>query len=187
MTLEPGQPNQAGEASPGPLASAPPPFPPTGEPPATDGPSREYRARIAFTIGGLFGLVVSLLLFGNVLSILSSIPGLLLFVSAFLSVFAMLAEAYGLGARRDWAVAVATPMLVILVIEGVIETLAALTHSTLHIPIGAILGVWALLAPLRTPIDPAVGSRPWGTTGTLVLGALVFTALFPTLVAMLSR
>jgi hypothetical protein len=168
VTLEPSQPEQVREEIP-----EPPGAPPTGR------PSREYRATVAFTIGGLFALIVALLLFGNVLQVVPPIRGALVLGGALLGTVAMLAAAYGLASGRGWAIVVATPMLLLLVLAGVIEVVEALTHNTIDIPLGALLAVWALLAPVRTPVDPTQGSRTWGVAGTLVLAAMVVSTAWP--------
>ncbi|MEO5704210.1 MAG: hypothetical protein ABIR64_04355 [Candidatus Limnocylindrales bacterium] len=162
MTLEPSE-------------SVPLPLPP----PPGRGPSREYRAAVAFMIGGGAILVVALLLSGSFLQTTPPIRGLIALVGVILGVLAMLGTAYGLSSGRRWAVAVATPMLVLLVLAGAIETIFALTRSTIHIPIGALLAIWALRAPLRTPVDGSGAGRAWGAVGALAFGAMLISTAWP--------
>lgn len=142
------------------------------------GPSREYRAAVTFTLGGLF-ILVAVFLLANVVSTTPPVRGVIAFFGVLLGMGALLASALGLANGQRWAVAVATPMLVILVVAGSIEVLVALTHSSIDVPFGALLALWALNVPLRTPPDTPTGGRRWGPLGLLVVAAMLTSATWP--------
>lgn len=139
---------------------------------------------VAFSIGGLFILAV-LLLVGGQLSTSPPIGGVVAFAGAVLGLTAMLAAALGLAYGRPWAAAVATPMLVLLVIGGAIEFVVAFTRNSINIPIGALLALWALRAPLRTPPDAETGTRPWRFAGAAVVVAMLLSTGWPLVTAVL--
>lgn len=150
----------------------------SGSAPAPAGPSAEYRATATLLVGGLFSLL-ALLFVGDIRSATLPIRAVLLVGGAVLGAVAMLATAYGIADRRRWAVAVMVPMLLILIAAGVVEVVWGLTRSTLTLPFAAILGIWALQAPIRSKFEPGPGAGPWGIAGVLAVGALVIGASAP--------
>lgn len=174
MTLEPSETDQPDH---GPTPPASPAI--TLPPPPGRGPSREYRASVTFMIGGAAILVVLLLLSGSLLQAAPPIRGVFALVGVLLGIVVMFGTAYGLSNGRGWAVAVATPILLLVVVAGVVETIVALTHSTINIPIGALLALWALRAPIRTQADSSGGSPAWGLAGALAFGGMLLSAGWP--------
>jgi len=170
VTLEPSEALPNGDASPS--GGAAPPAPGRG-------PSREYRASVAFTIGGAAILFVVLLVSGSILNPSPPIRGVVLLAGVILGVAALLGTAYGLSRGSGWAVAAATPMLWVLVVAGITETVVAATHSTINIPIGALLAVWALRAPVRSGSEAGRSSPALGVAGALALGAMLLSAGWP--------
>jgi hypothetical protein len=152
-----------------PVPGAPPPGPPT----LAVGPSREYRATVTFTLGGAVTLL-ALFLVGGQLSTTPAVLGAITLGSVLLGMLALFAAAFGLSGGRAWAISVMTAMLWLLVIEGVIEFVLALIHSALNIPIGALLALWALRAPIR-----ALAVAPWGGRAITVFAALVLSPVLP--------
>lgn len=150
------------------------------------GPSREYRASVTFMIGGAVILMVALLVSGSVLQAVPPIRGVVALAGVLLGIVVMFGTAYGLSQGRGWAAAVATPMLVLLVVAGAIETVVALTRSTINIPIGALLAVWALRAPMRT-VGASGGSPAWGAAGLLAFGGMLVSAAWPIVSPLLVR
>lgn len=182
MTLEPSETDQPGDGPPPPASPALPLPPPVGR-----GPSREYRASVTFMIGGAAILVVLLLVSGSVLQAAPPIRGVVALAGVLLGIVVMFGTAYGLSQGREWAAAVATPMLVLLVVAGVVETIVALTRSTINIPIGALLALWALRAPMRTRNDASGGSPAWGAAGVLAFGGMLVSAAWPIVSPLLLR
>jgi hypothetical protein len=152
---------------------------PYGAPPPVDGPSRESRAATAFFLVGIFGLVASLFVVGSIFQTARPVHGIVALAGAWLGMLATLAAAFGLTSGRRWAIAVATPMLALMVILGFVEVIVAFTHNTLQIPIGAFVAMWALRAPFRTPIDPIRGAPRPGIAGVVVLGAMLLATGWP--------
>jgi hypothetical protein len=168
MTLEPSHYEEIVGPPPGDAAQ-----PATDQTPPPRGPSREYRASITFTIGGAFALL-ALFLFGGAFSLTPAVLGVLILASVLLGMVAQFATAYGLAGGRAWAIAVMTPLLWLLVIEGAIQFIQSLLQGSLNIPIGALLAMWALRAPIRhLPV------RAWGGRGTAVFLASIVSAVLP--------
>lgn len=69
-------------------------------PPPGRGPSREYRATVAFTIGGAAIVLVLLLLSGSLLQSAPPIRGVVALAGVLLGIVAMLGTAYGLALDR---------------------------------------------------------------------------------------
>lgn len=146
--------------------------------PTPAGPSCEYRATAALLVGGLFSLLV-LLLVGGATSATPPIRGVLLFGGVAVGAVAMLTTAYGIASGRRWAIAIMVPMLLVQIAAGAVEAVWGLAHSTLTLPIAAVLAIWALRAPIRTKLEPSPGAGHWGVAGILALGALVIGASAP--------
>jgi hypothetical protein len=119
---------------------------------ASAGRSREARAAIAFTAGGLFSLVIWLIVAASGMVPATYGP---LFLLGLATPAASLLAGYGIGRRIGWALGAMTPLLVLLIVTGAIETIAALGASRINIPLGLILGVWALDGTPERPAYPA--------------------------------
>ena len=138
------------------------------------GPTREYRAAVAFIANALlvfgvlawFGAASDVLLVGRLVHAFGPAVGATV----------MLLVAAGLAVRRSWAAAAMTPLLWLLVIGGTISFVLALAQRTIQIPIGPLLAVWALRAkPLGAP---AMGPRP-GLAGRALVVVGVVAAAWP--------
>lgn len=174
MTLQPSEPNQSSGGPPqSPIAAINLP------PPPGRGPSREYRASVTFTIASGAILIGLLLVSGAVLQTAPPIRGVLAIAGVLLGLVVMFGTVYGLAHGRGWAVGVATPMLLLLLVAGVIETVVALTRSSINIPIGSLLALWALRAPIRTRAGQSGGSPAWGPAGALAFGGMLVSMGFP--------
>lgn len=141
--------------------------------------SREYRASVAFLISGLYTLLVVALLSSSLTQSGAPLQGALTLWGAFAQSMAMLAIAIGVASSRRWATAVTTPLLGLLVVTGVIEVFFALTRSTLEIPVGALLAIWAFRAPLRAAADLPPIRQSWSVVGAVVIGAMVLFTAWP--------
>jgi hypothetical protein len=81
-----------------------------------------------------------------------------------------LAGVYGLSAGRTWARPVAVTLLWWAILTGLVEVLAALTRSSLSIPLGAIAAVFVLrMRPAERPPWLASHGRPVALALALVL------------------
>jgi len=138
--------------------------------------SREYRAKVAFVVSAMFVLVILFLLQG----VLAAFGGILVW-SVLATIVAMLATSIGLNAEAPWARAITTPMLQIMVVSGAIFALLALFQQRIEIPIGAILGIWALNAPLATPLG---STDVAGAKGTAVLTAMLVGSFMPAILGL---
>jgi hypothetical protein len=134
-------------------------------------PTREYRAMVTFVVAAAF-IVVVLAVFSGYLSGLPPVASLFLGAVFALAVDAI--EAYGLYLRRPWARFAMTPMLWIVLVFGLLSSVVALGRSTIEVPIGSILAIWALNArPAK-----ALGRVPASSTeGTLLLIVAFVAAL----------
>ena len=167
MTLEPGESAQESE---GPLP---------GEGRQTPGrPSREYRATVAFLIGGSF-TAIALLVYSGILSTSPPIRGAVVVAGVVLGMLAMFVAALGLANGHRWASAVMTPMLWLVVIAGSIQLVWALSRGSIDLPFGLVLGIWALRAPIRTPADAGPVLARWGVAGTVTLVAMLVSTGWP--------
>jgi len=146
--------------------------PPEGVVPVPGGPpTREYRAMVTFVVAAAFILVV-LAVFSGYMSRLPPVASLFLGALFALAVDAI--EAYGLYLRRPWARFAMTPMLWIVLVFGLLSSLVALGRSTIEIPIGSILAIWALNA---RPAKELVRIPRSSTEGTLLLIVAFVAAL----------
>ena len=146
--------------------------PPEAVAPVRGGPpTREHRATVTFVVAAAFILVV-LAVFSGYMSRLPPVASLFLGALFALAVDAI--EAYGLYLQRAWARFAMTPMLWIVLVFGLLSSLVALSRSTIEIPIGSILAIWALSArPAK-----ALGRIPASSTeGTLLLIVAFVAAL----------
>jgi hypothetical protein len=146
--------------------------PPEAVAPVPGGPpTREYRAMVTFGVAATFILVI-LVVFSGYMGRLPPVASLFLGALFALAVDAI--EAYGLYQRRPWARFAMTPMLWIVLVFGLLSSLVALGRSTIEIPIGSILAIWALNArPAK-----ALGRVPASSTeGTLLLIVAFVAAL----------
>lgn len=131
--------------------------PEADDPPPRSGPTREDRACKAFLTIGVFVAAVLLVVGTKAAGFTALQRTVILIPAAFEAVmpFVML---YGVAGRRPWALAALTPVLVILIVEGVVSSIVALGHSSIQVPIGTLLGIWVLNAPpehRRTGADPS--------------------------------
>ena len=142
-------------------------------------PSREYRATLAFLVGGLFTLLAVLLYVRTI----SSVPaiGVTTIAGPVIGSVVELVIAFGLAWRLRWASAAMTPALWILALGGLLTFLVSLAGGGIDIPIGAILAIWALRAPPRaTPAPaPAPGQSAGGVLVPILVAALVVVAAWP--------
>jgi hypothetical protein len=108
------------------------------------------------------------------------IRGIVVLAGVLLGMVAMAAAAFGLATGRRWAVAATTPMLLLLVFAGTFELVWALTHGSITVPIGGVLALWALRAPLqaRSEADGPPGRR-LGVPGALAVGATAMSVAWP--------
>jgi hypothetical protein len=143
-------------------------------------PSREYRATTAFLVTGTFTLLV-ILLYARTISSVPAIRAMTLAGPVIGSVVEIVI-AGGLASRLRWANAAMTPVLWILFLGGVLTFLISLGRGSLDVPIGAILAIWALRAPLRAAPDPAAGQPLSGVLAAILVAALVVVAAWPLIV-----
>jgi hypothetical protein len=134
------------------------------------GPTREDRAGKAFLTIGVFVAAVLLIVGTNAAGFTALQRTVSLVPAAFEAVapFVML---YGVAGRRPWALAALTPVLWILIVEGIVSSIVALGHSNLQIPIGTLLGIWVLRAP---PEHRSTGAAP----ARFSIASLVIVVLF---------
>ncbi|NJD27933.1 MAG: hypothetical protein FIA92_06505 [Chloroflexi bacterium] len=107
---------------------------------ASQGRSRESRAAIAFTAGGLFALVIWLVIATSGMVPASVAP---LFLLGLATPLVSLAVGHGIGRRVGWVLGAMAPLLVVLIVTGAIETIAALGANRINVPLGLILAAWA--------------------------------------------
>jgi hypothetical protein len=137
---------------------------------------REDRAALAFVVLAMFVAVIGLVVAIGA-SQVHPLRFALAMAAPLLSLFVLLAAAFGLSRRRDWAVAVCTPMLAILVVAGVISFFVALLQARLEIPLGALVAWWAFrAAPEPRPVQPRAG-----LAGSLLVGGLLLFNVLPLL------
>jgi hypothetical protein len=148
--------------------------PPVTMPPIAVPPTREYRGTVTFSVAAAFGIVV-LVLAGSHLPSGIGTTGNVVALGLIVGIVADLIEASGLSSGRDWARYAMTPMLWIILIAGVISFVLALAQSTIQIPIGTMLAIWALRAQPAAAMGPIPNSS--GAGNALVLAALVTAAL----------
>jgi hypothetical protein len=158
-------------------------IPDTGEtsPEPDPGPSRQYRASAVFLTGGLLTIVIALVLSQSLLQIAPPIRGAVALLGTLPGAIAMVVAAFGIAWGRPWAIAIATPMLVVILVAAVVDFAIAFSHSTINLPITALLAVWALRAPLRVSAGATTVSRSGGFTGALVFVALLLSTGWPVL------
>lgn len=148
------------------------------EVPARPRPTREDRGVRAFTAFGIFTTVVV-----AVVGMGGAFPagpiGGSLFGLALVECALPFVMAYGLGDRRAWAEIALVPVLWILVVQGIVHSLVALTQSTFSIPIDTILAAWVLSAAPEAeayPTRAAAPARPVSAGSSI--GAAILVALF---------
>ena len=136
---------------------------------ASGPPTREYRATVTFVVAAGFILFI-LAVFSGYMSRLP--PATSVFLGSLLVLAVDATEAYGLYLRRPWARFAMTPMLWIVLVLGLLSSLVALGRSTIEIPIGSILAIWAFNArPSK-----ALGRVPASSTAGTILIILAFVA-----------
>jgi hypothetical protein len=140
-------------------------------PMAPGGPTREYRASAAFLIAAAFMLVILLLVVGSV-STGPPARWVVPLVGPVVLMLILFATAVGLAQRATWATVAMTPLLYLLVVSGAISFVLGLLRSTLEVPLGLILAVWALRAP------PSTASLPLGRVATAVVATALAAALW---------
>ena len=118
-------------------------------------PSRQSRAATALFIAGAFTVFAILVYRGTI----SSVPaiGTITVAGPVIAAVVELVVAFGLASRRRWANVAMTPVLWILALSGVLTFLASLLGGRLDIPIGAILMIWALRAPVSSTVESCAG------------------------------
>lgn len=143
-------------------------------------PSRHSRATTALLIIGAFTVFAILVSRGTI----SSVPaiGAITLAGPVIGAVVELVVAFGLVSGRRWANAAMTPVLWILALSGVLTFLASLLGGRLDIPIGAILAIWALRAPVSSTSDPAPGQSTWSGLAPILVGALLVAAAWPVIV-----
>ena len=124
------------------------------------GEGRIRRAIVAFGLTLAFGLVV----LGIVLTSPGGEPVVRLVGASgpLLLLMVLGVELLGLLLRRPWAVAMATPILLLLVVVGALLFVDALAHQSLNIPIVPLICIWALwprAAEVSSSVRPATLGR----------------------------
>ncbi|HTK44702.1 MAG TPA: hypothetical protein VL749_05080 [Patescibacteria group bacterium] len=132
-------------------------------------PTREYRATVTFVVAAGF-IVFILAVFSGYMSRLP--PATSVVLGSLVVVAVDATEAYGLYLRRPWARFAMTPMLWIVLVLGLLSSLVALSRSTIEIPIGSILAIWAFNA---RPAE-GLGRIPASSTEGTVLIVVAFAA-----------
>ncbi|MFL5680387.1 MAG: hypothetical protein ACJ77B_07285 [Chloroflexota bacterium] len=123
----------------------------TGGAVARPGPTFEGRAAVTLRAVALFAGFVGIAMLGG--GIRPPEPALIVLPAVFALIVLSWAAAVWIDRREPWAVQAAKPLLGALVAFGVIDILLSLQHSTIQIPLGAVLAVWAFRAP-ATPVAP---------------------------------
>ena len=153
---------------------------PTVEERGAPRPRREYRATAAFLVTGLFVLLV-VLLYGRTASGVPVI-GALSLAGPVVSAVALLLIAVGLALGSTWAQAAMKPALWIVVIGGAISFLVGLTAGSIGIPIGIVLGIWALRARPQVSPNQIAGPSRGGVVAPILVAALLVTTAWPLIV-----
>lgn len=134
------------------------------------GPSREDRAAKAFLTLGLFTVLV-LVVVGPAATGFTPLERTVGVAPAILSSIALFVALFGVATRRTWAITALSPILWVLIVEGIATSIRALTHGSLQVPIGTILAWWVFRAP-REPVAQSAGEP------RLSLGSLALIGLF---------
>ena len=159
----------------------------TYEGPGVRGPRRDLRAARVFVVVALYLAVVTLLVFAFATP-RPPIVGPVALIGPALSVITLLIAAAGLAWGRAWAYRAMTPLLVLLVVAGLISVALALLRLSLEIPLGAVLALWALRAPIPAGASPVSGqARGPVLVAALAVAALAVAVAWPLIAAVVLR
>jgi hypothetical protein len=130
------------------------------------GPTFEGRAAVTLRAMALLGGFVGIVMLGGGTRVPA--PAQIVLPAVFAFITLSWAAAVWIDRGEPWAVHAAKPLLMALVTFGVIDVVLSLQRSTLQIPLGAVLAVWAFRAPATSVAPPAWPARTKGLVAAFV-------------------